>query len=93
MDVHMIYMDVLVSGRTFQENNENLNKVFQWLRSAGLSLKPNKCKFAQLEVFYLVMWCPQKEYTPIQLNYKLFWNFQYLLMSSNYDHFEIDIIL
>ena len=50
----MVYLDdVLVVSRTYKENNDNLAKVFQWLRSAGLTLKPKKCKFAQLEVGYL----------------------------------------
>ena len=50
----MVYLDdVLVVGRTFGEYNDNLAKVFQRLRSAGLTLKPKKCKFAQLEVCYL----------------------------------------
>ena len=50
----MVYLDdVLVVGRTFEEHNDNLAKVFQRLRSAGLTLKPKKCKFAQLEVCYL----------------------------------------
>ena len=50
----MVYLDdVLVVGRTFEEHNNNLAKVFQQLRSAGLTLKPKKCKFAQLQVTYL----------------------------------------
>ena len=50
----MVYLDdVLVVGRTFEEHNDNLARVFQRLRSAGLTLKPKKCKFAQLEVCYL----------------------------------------
>ena len=50
----MVYLDdVLVVGRTFEEHNDNLAKVFQRLRSAGLTLKPKKCKFAQLQVTYL----------------------------------------
>ena len=36
-----------------QEHNDNLIKVFQQLRSVNLTLKPKKCKFAQLEVCYL----------------------------------------
>ena len=50
----MVYLDdVLVIGRTLQEHNDNLIKVFQRLRSAGLTLKPKKCKFAHLKVCYL----------------------------------------
>ena len=45
----IVYLDdVLVIGKTFQEHmySDNLRKVFQQLRSAGLTLKPKKCKFA-----------------------------------------------
>ena len=50
----MVYLDdVLVIGRTFDEHNKNLTKVLERLRSAGLTLKPTKCKFAQLQVSYL----------------------------------------
>ena len=50
----MVYIDdVLVIGRTFQEHLGNLREVFQWLRSAGLRLKLNKCLFAGSSVVYL----------------------------------------
>ena len=50
----MVYLDdMLVIGRSFQEHNDNLVKVFQRLRSAGITLNPKKCKFAQLKVRYL----------------------------------------
>ena len=50
----MVYLDdILVFGRTLDEHNDNLAKVFQRLRSAGLTLKPKKCKFVQTEVCYL----------------------------------------
>ena len=50
----MVYLDdILVFGRTLGEHNDNLAKVFQRLRSAGLTLKPKKCKFVQTEVCYL----------------------------------------
>ena len=51
VDTCMMYFDdVLVVGRAFEEHNDNLAIVFQQLRSIGLTLKPKKCKFAQLEV-------------------------------------------
>ena len=50
----LVYLDdVLVMGRTMEEHNHNLVKVFDRLRTAGLRLKPKKCCFAQLEVEYL----------------------------------------
>ena len=50
----MVYLDdILVFGRTLEEHNDNLAKVFQRLRSAGLTLKPKKGKFVQTEVCYL----------------------------------------
>ena len=82
-DGYMMYLDdVWIVGRKFEENNDNLAKVFQRLRSAGITLKPKKCKFAQLQVTYLghvvsaegVQTDPKK-YT------------QYLLMSSHWDYF------
>lgn len=45
--------DVLVMGRTIEEHNNNLAKVFSRLREAGLKLKPKKCRLAQQEVEYL----------------------------------------
>ena len=53
-DVCMVYLDdVLVMGKTLEEHNVNLAKVFERIRDAGLKLKPAKCKFAQREVTYL----------------------------------------
>ena len=50
----LVYLDdILVIGKTLEEHNENLRKVLDRLREAGLRLKPPKCHFAQLEVEYL----------------------------------------
>jgi len=45
--------DLIVFGRTLEEHNANLRKVFKRLREACLRLKPRKCSFAQLEAEYL----------------------------------------
>ena len=80
----MVYLDdVLVIGRTFQEHNDKLIMFGQlaslWnLRSTSLL----NSKFVTWVTWYL-----QKEYPLIQLNYNLFWNFQYLLISSSWDYF------
>ena len=50
----MVYLDdILVVGRTFEEHLQNLETVFQRLKSAGLRLKPEKCCFASRKVEYL----------------------------------------
>ena len=50
----LVYIDdVIVLGRTFKEHLDNLEEVFQRLRSAGLRLKPSKCAFFQRSVTYL----------------------------------------
>ena len=44
----LVYLDdVIVLGRSFSEHLQNLQTVFQWLRQAGLKLKPRKCSFFQ----------------------------------------------
>ena len=50
----LVYMDdVIIMGRSFQEHLSNLQKVFERVREAGLTVKPTKCMFFQTEVFYL----------------------------------------
>ena len=40
----LVYLDdVLVFGRSLDEHNENLSKIFKRLSAAGLKLKPKKC--------------------------------------------------
>ena len=50
---HVYLDDVLVFGRTLEEHNANLARVFGRIRGAGLRLKPKKCEFAQESVLYL----------------------------------------
>ena len=50
----MVYLDdILVMGRTFTEHLMNLQEVFSRLRSAKLTLKPQKCKLVRQTVEYL----------------------------------------
>ena len=50
----MIYLDdVLVVGRTFTEHLSNLREVFNRLESAGLKLKPAKCRLVRKQVLFL----------------------------------------
>ena len=45
--------DIIITSSTFEEHLENLEKVFDRLRKAGLKLKPNKCHFLQKEIEFL----------------------------------------
>ncbi|CAC5409028.1 unnamed protein product [Mytilus coruscus] len=50
----LVYVDdILVFSRNFEEHMKHLQLVFDRLLSAGLTLKPSKCDFAQKEVLYL----------------------------------------
>jgi len=79
----MVYLDdVLVIGSTFEEHNNNLVKVFERLKAAGLTMKPKKCKLAQtvdiLDTLYQL-----KESVLIQTN---LWNTQFPQMSKHCVH-------
>ncbi len=53
-DACMVYMDdILVIGKTYEEHLDNLRRVLDRLREAGLKLKPEKCSFGKGEVAYL----------------------------------------
>lgn len=44
----LVYLDdVLVIRKTLEEHNQNVLKVLERIRGAGLRLKPKKCSFAQ----------------------------------------------
>ena len=50
----IIYLDdVIIFSKTPEEHIERLQAVLQKLRSAGLKLKPSKCKFFQDRISYL----------------------------------------
>ena len=50
----LIYLDdIVVFSKSFKGHIERLTNVSQALRQAGLTLKLNKCHFAQREVKYL----------------------------------------
>lgn len=53
--------DVIVMGRSFREHFGNLQKVFEWLRKAGLTFKPTKCVFLHREVFCWDTLFPERE--------------------------------
>ena len=52
--IALLYLDdILVPGRTFDQQIANLRMVFQRLKSANLKLNPKKCALFQKEVQYL----------------------------------------
>jgi transposase InsO family protein len=52
--VALAYLDdLVVSGRTFEENMQHLECVLQRLQQAGLKLKPSKCHWAVREILCL----------------------------------------
>lgn len=45
--------DLIIFSKTFDEQLERLQLVFDWLRQHGLKLKPSKCQLVRKEVYYL----------------------------------------
>jgi hypothetical protein len=50
----MIYIDdILCHSGTFEDHLKHQGLIFERIKSAGLTLKPTKCKFAMKEIPYL----------------------------------------
>ena len=49
----LVYLDVVVPGRNFENHLQNLKYVFDRFRMAGLKLNLSKCKFGRHEVTFL----------------------------------------
>jgi hypothetical protein len=45
--------DVIIWSKDFESHLQHLDLVFQRLRMANLTLRPNKCEFAKPEILYL----------------------------------------
>ena len=56
--------DVLIYGKTFEEQVENLKKVLQRMRKNGVKLRADKCVFAKKEVRYLGRLISENGYRP-----------------------------
>ena len=53
-EICLIYIDdIIITGRTFEDMIQNLEKVFQRLESAGLKLKAKKCYLFAKQVSFL----------------------------------------
>ena len=94
----LVYMeDILVIDKTWSEHLDNLKKVLDRFRTAGLRLKPKKCKFPHPKVEYLghvvsavgVQTDPEKLKAvrdfPTPVNVKRLWSF--LGLASYYRRF------
>ena len=61
----LVYLDdIIIWGRTPQEHLRNLKSVFERLRKAGLTLRPDKCSFMSPQVRYLGHLITQNGYKP-----------------------------
>jgi len=50
----LVYLDdIIIFGRTFEEQLSRLEEVFRRIQSANLKLKPTKCSFFQRQVAFL----------------------------------------
>ena len=50
----LVYVDdVIIWSTDFESHLQHLDLVFQRLRMANLTLRPNKCEFAKPEILYL----------------------------------------
>ena len=48
-----MYIDDIITGRSFEEHLQNLQQLFERLKVAGLKLHPGKCQFLQQKVYHI----------------------------------------
>jgi hypothetical protein len=54
MEHCLVYVDdVIIWSKDFESHLQHLDLVFQRLRMANLTLRPNKCEFAKQDILYL----------------------------------------
>ena len=54
MERCLVYLDdIIVFGKSLDEHNKNLSKIFERLRQTSLKLNPTKCNFLKTELLYL----------------------------------------
>ena len=45
--------DIVIFSNSWEEHRDHIRTVLNWLKEAGLTLKPHKCHFAMAECVYL----------------------------------------
>lgn len=62
--------DILIYSRTLKEHKQQVRKVIQKLKEAGLSIKPEKCEFLVSKRIFLGFIIPEKvlEIDPEKVN-------------------------
>ena len=70
----VVYMDnMLIPGRTKEEQDERLQQVLQFLQNVGLKLNKEKCKIVQMRVYFLGMNSTKRAFTLTQQKWPQSW--------------------
>lgn len=64
--VHNISDDIIVHGRSLEEHDRRLNKVFERLREKGLTLNPDKCQFRISRIVFMGHVLSEKGIAPME---------------------------